>query len=108
MRDLDAADLGVLLSFFVVLLIFFSVDFHISRRHKEKVTAGTRFFAIVSAVGGAVTAVALVLTWVALFLPTNMQAADVPLVFVPGSIAIACGAILSIEVVLKRVIQMRD
>ena len=108
MRELTPDDLGVLLSFFVVLLIFFSVDFHIVRKRGEKATRPDRIFAIISAVGGVLSALALLLTWVAMFLPDNVRSDDVPMVFIPGTISIVCAAVLSLEVVAHRVRRMKD
>jgi len=112
MRALTADDLGVLLSFFVVLLIFFSVDIHLRRaRHAASATpptTGMRFFALLSAAGALVSAVALLLSWIALFLPEDSALIDVTFVFVPGSLAILCAVVLCIEVVARRALTLKD
>lgn len=108
MRDLNADDLGVLLSVFVVLLIFFGVDFHITRKRTQLPTRSTKAFAVVSAIGEGATGIAIILTWISLFLPDEFRIIDTWLVFIPGSIAILCALILTIEVVTHRVRQLSD
>ncbi len=107
MRDLDPMDLGVLLSVFAVLLLFFGIDFRVSRsaarRHQRRALA----FVSVSLLGEAATAIALVLTWVSLFLPVAAEQIDTLLVFVPGSIAISCAVVLTVESVVSRLIALR-
>ena len=103
MRDLTPDDIGVLLSVFVLLLIFFGIDFRMSRtdttRHKKR----SLVFAVICLVGEAFTVLALILTWVALFLPDSAEWIDTLIVFVPGSVAMVCAVILTGEVVASRV-----
>lgn len=103
MRDLTPDDLGVLLSVFVLLLIFFGIDFRMSRsdatRHKKRALV----YAVICLIGEVFTALALILTWVALFLPNSAEWIDTLLVFVPGSVAMVCAVILTGEVVASRV-----
>ena len=102
MRDLTPDDLGILLSVFAVLLIFFGIDFRVSRtdatRHKRRALV----FAFISLIGNAATAIGLILTWVALILPDESELVDTFLVFVPGSIAFLCALVLTGEVVTSR------
>lgn len=106
MRELDSADLGILLSVFAVLLIFFGIDFRLSRsdttRHRRRALA----FAGISLLGNATTALALVLTWVAMFLPPDAEQIDTWLVFVPGSIAALCAVVLTGEVAVSRALRL--
>ena len=103
MRDLTSADLGILLSLFAVLLIAFGIDFRMSRRsarlHRRRAVA----FGILGLIGELSTALALVLTWVALWSPRAWEAIDGLLVLVPGSIAVLCAVTLTIESVFARV-----
>lgn len=102
MRELTPDDLGILLSVFAVLLIFFGIDFRLSRSDATRHRRRTLAFAIISVVGNASTAIALVLTWIALFLAPEAEQIDTWLVFIPGSIAIACAVILTAEVATSR------
>lgn len=102
MRELDALDLGVLLSVFAVLLIFFGIDFRVSRRSAHRHRERALLFTGVSLLGEVATVVALILTWVALFLPPEAEGIDTVLVFVPGSIAILCAVVLTVESVTAR------
>lgn len=103
MRQLDVADLGVLLSVFALLLIFFGIDFRVSRREATRHRRRALVFTVLSVVGETTTAVALILTWVALFLPPEAESIDTWLVFIPGSITIVCAVALTGEVVTTRV-----
>lgn len=107
MRDLDPVDLGVLLSVFAVLLIFFGIDFRVSRgaarRHQRRALA----FVSLSLLGEAATAIALVLTWVSLFLPAAAEQIDTLLVLIPGTVAIGCAVVLTVESVVSRLIGLR-
>lgn len=107
MRDLDPMDLGVLLSVFAVLLLFFGVDFRISRGAGRRYRRRAVAFVSLSLLGEAATAIALVLTWVSLFLPAAAEHIDTLLVFVPGSIAIGCAVVLTVESVVSRLIALR-
>lgn len=102
MRELTPDDLGILLSVFAVLLIAFGIDFRMSRRSALRHHRRAVAFAIVSVTGELMTAIALVLTWVALWSPEAWERIDNLLVFVPGSIAIVCAVILTIETVTVR------
>jgi small-conductance mechanosensitive channel len=106
MRDLDPNDLGLLLSVFAVLLIFFGIDFHISRTDAARHRRRAVLFAVISVIGEATAALALVLTWVAIFLPLEAQSIDTLLVFVPGSIAMLCAVVLTGEVVTMRLLAL--
>lgn len=108
MRDLNAADLGVLLSVFVVLLIFSGFDFRLPRQKDAKSSRSTKVFAVISAIGEGTAGIALILTRVSLFVPDGFRLVDTMLVFIPGSIAILCALILSLEVVTNRVISLTD
>lgn len=103
MRELTSGDLGLLLSVFVLLLIAFGVDFHISRKEAERHHARALVFTLTSLIGEASTAIALVLTWTALWSPTAWERIDNLLVFIPGSIAVLCAVTLTIEAVAGRV-----
>lgn len=102
MRDLTADDLGVLLSFFAVLLIAFGFNFHVSRKQIQSNPKTARFFLTISAVGEGFTVIALILTWISLFLPAEFNMIDTWFVFIPGSIALICAVIITTETVLNR------
>lgn len=102
MRELTPDDLGILLSVFAVLLIFFGIDFRVSRRVAQLYKRRAFAFAVISVIGEGTTAIALVFTWVALFLPPEAQSIDTMLVFVPGSISMVCAVILTGQVVTGR------
>lgn len=108
MRDLDPNDLGLLLSVFAVLLIFFGIDFRISRSDATRHRRRALTFAVVSVIGEASAAVALVLTWVAMFLPVEARFIDTLLVFIPGTVAVICAVLLTGEVVTTRVLGLRQ
>lgn len=106
MRDLSADDLGVLLSVFAVLLLAFGVDFHMSRRE----SGGRRrafVFDVVSVIGELTTAIALVLTWVALWSPFAWEHIDDLLVFVPGSVAVVCAVVITAQKSFSRLSEQR-
>lgn len=107
MRELSAADLGMLLSLFAVLLIAFGIDFHVSKRSAAQHRGRALFFVGVSLVGEAMTALALVLTWVALWSPAAWEHIDDLLVFIPGSIAVLCAVVLTGEKTVGRVLALR-
>lgn len=104
MRELSTDDLGLLLSVFALLLISFAIDFHVAKgavaRHRRRAL----FFASVAMVGEFMTALALVLSWVALWSPAAWEKIDDLLVFIPGSIAMLCAVVLTVEKTLARVI----
>jgi hypothetical protein len=102
-RELTSGDLGLLLSVFVLLLIAFGVDFHVSRKQAERHHARALVFTVMSLIGEAATAIALVLTWTALWSPAAWERIDNLLVFIPGSIAVLCAVTLTIEAVVGRV-----
>lgn len=102
MRELTSGDLGLLLSVFALLLIAFGVDFHVARKEAERHHARALVFTLTSLVGEASTAIALVLTWVALWNPAAWERIDNLLVFIPGSIAVLCAVTLAIEAVVSR------
>ena len=102
MRDLTPDDLGVLLSVFAVLLLAFGADFHFSRRVAKRHKLSARIFIPVNVVGELATAVALVLTWVALWSPAAWERIDNLLVFGPGTLAMVCVVILTVETVVSR------
>lgn len=107
MRELTTADLGMLLSVFAVLLIAFGIDFHFSAKGASRHRRARWFFGIVTLIGELMTALALVLTWVALWSPAAWEAIDDMLVFVPGSIAIACAVMLTIDKIVARLERLR-
>jgi hypothetical protein len=102
-RELTSGDLGLLLSVFVLLLVAFGVDFHVSRNQAEKHHTRALVFTVTSLIGETTTAIALVLTWVALWSPAAWEHIDNLLVFIPGSIAVLCAVTLTIETVVGRV-----
>ncbi|MGO2746479.1 hypothetical protein [Microbacterium sp.] len=107
MRELTTDDLGLLLSVFAVLLIAFGIDFHFSTKAVAQHRRAAWFFGIATLVGELMTALALVLTWVALWSPAAWEAIDDLLVFVPGSIAIVCAVILTVDKVMSRLERLR-
>lgn len=100
MRNLTVDDLGVMLSFFVVLLLFFGVDFHVTRKRSMQRRAKT--FAFISVIGEAATVVALILAWVTIFMPDVWELLDTLLVFIPGTVATLCAVVLTAESVVAR------
>lgn len=102
MRDLTTDDLGLLLSVFAVLLIAFGIDFHFSTKAADRHRRARWFFGMTTLVGELMTALALVLTWVALWSPAAWEAIDDLLVFIPGSIAILCAVILTVDKIAAR------
>ena len=60
-------------------------------------------FAVGNLGGEAATVIALMLTWVALWSPRAWERIDDLLVFIPGSIAIACAVFLTFESVWARI-----
>lgn len=107
MRELMPDDLGLLLSVFAVLLIAFAIDFHFSTKAERQHRRSALFFGIVTLVGELMTALALVLTWVALWSPAAWEAIDDLLVFVPGSISISCAVVLTLDKIWARFVQLR-
>lgn len=102
MRELSSADLGMLLSLFAVLLISFGIDFRVSRKSAKRHHRRAVVFAVVSLVGELATSIALVLTWVALWSPKAWEQIDDLLVLVPGSIAVLCAVVLTVETIFGR------
>ncbi|MFT3715558.1 MAG: hypothetical protein QM774_06315 [Gordonia sp. (in: high G+C Gram-positive bacteria)] len=95
MRDLTSDDLGNLMALFAVLLLAFAANFQLSRkvvrRHRR-----TALFSVI------VTVIALLLTWVAIWSPSAWEQIDDMLVLVPGSLAILCAVVLTVESVIGR------
>src|SRR5690606_17435050 len=104
MRELSTDDLGLLLSVFAVLLVAFGVDFHLSKRAVERHRRGGIVFSVVSLIAEITTAIALVLSWVALWSPAAWARIDDLLVFIPGTISMLGAVILSGEKALNRLI----
>ena len=102
MRELSSADLGMLLSLFAVLLISFGIDFRVSRKAAKRHHRRAVVVAVVSLVGELATSIALVLTWVALWSPKAWEQIDDLLVVVPGSIAVLCAVVLTVETIVGR------
>ncbi len=106
MRELTPDDLGILLSLFAVLLLAFAANFQFSgkavRRHRKVAIA----FVVTNFVGEIATVIALLLTWVALWSPKAWERIDDLLVLVPGSVAIVCGVVLTIESVIARALHI--
>ncbi len=108
MRELTTADLGLLLSVFAVLLIAFGIDFHFSTKGAARHRRARWFFGIVTLVGELMTALTLVLTWVAIWSPAAWESIDDMLVFIPGSIAIGCAVVLTVDKVVARLQRLRS
>lgn len=106
MRDLTSGDLGMLLSVFALLLIAFGVDFSISRKDAQRHHARSLLFAVVSLTGELSTAIALVLTWTALWSPAAWERIDDLMVFIPGSIAVLSAVALAFERVVSHVMRL--
>ncbi|MFC0313911.1 hypothetical protein ACFQNE_06130 [Gordonia phosphorivorans] len=102
MRDLTADDLGLLLSLFAVLLLAFSANFHFSRKSVRRHRRAAVAFVVINFLGELSTVIALCLTWVALWSPTAWEQIDDLLVFIPGSVAVGCAVVLTIESVYAR------
>lgn len=107
MRELTTDDLGLLLSVFAVLLVAFGIDFHFSTKDPARHRRARWFFGIVTLVGEVMTAVTLVLTWVALWSPAAWAAIDNMLVFIPGSIALLCAVVLTVDKIAARLERLR-
>jgi len=108
MRELTVVEFGVLLSLFAVLLVAFSADFHLSRRTVRRHRRAAVAFAVVSLVGESATALAMVLTWIALRSEVAWEALADQWVLVPGTIAVGCALILTAEKVVRRAISIFD
>ncbi|QKT09184.1 hypothetical protein HUN08_11070 [Gordonia sp. X0973] len=103
MRELDANDLGGLLSLYAVLLLAFAANFHLSPKAVRRNRRAAMVFAIANFIGEASTVIALLLTWVALWSPGAWEKIDNLLVFIPGSLAIGCAVFLTFESVWARI-----
>ncbi|MCF8589385.1 hypothetical protein [Gordonia liuliyuniae] len=106
MRTLTADDLGLLLSLFAVLLLAFGANFHFSRKSVRRHRKAALAFVGLSFLGELSTVIALTLTWVALWSPAAWDRIDDLLVFVPGTIAIVCAVLLTIESVGSRILHI--
>lgn len=104
MREMTSGDLGQLLALFALLLVAFGIDFHVSRRTAQRRRRSAVVFAVTGLVGECTTALALILTWVALWSPAAWEHIDDLLVFIPGSIAMICAVILTAEKAVGRVL----
>ncbi|MGB6246241.1 hypothetical protein [Gordonia sp. (in: high G+C Gram-positive bacteria)] len=102
MRELTTDDLGLLLSLFAVLLLAFAANFHFSRQAVHRHRKAAIWFVVICFLGELSTVIALVLTWVAVWSPAAWDRIDNMLVFVPGSIAMVCAVLLTIESVYAR------
>lgn len=102
MRDLSSDDLGLLLSLFAVLLLAFAANFHFSAKAVQRHRRAAIGFVVVNFIGELSTVIALCLTWVALWSPKAWERIDDLLVLVPGSLAILCAVVLTIESVYAR------
>lgn len=102
MREMPSSEMVSLISFFAVLLVFFSIDI----RGRVADVAGRpgqmAFFEWVSRTGGVSTAMALTLGWVDLFLPDESSAIHVALIAVPGSVGVLCAIALGVEMIFGR------
>jgi len=100
MRPVLSNEMMNLIAFFAVLLVFFSIDV----RGRE-VAAGdplrAHFFAWTSRLGGVMTAVALALGWVDVFIPDEQPFIHVGLIAIPGSLAVLCAIALGIELLFQ-------
>ena len=85
-----------------MLLISFGIDFRVSRKAAKRHHRRAVVFAVVSLVGELATSIALVLTWVALWSPKAWEQIDDLLVVVPGSIAVLCAVVLTVETIVGR------
>jgi len=95
MRSMPSAEMVSLISFFAVLLVFFSIDVR-SRPNDPQAWHG-RLFSWTSRVGGVCTALALTLGWIDLFLPDESSPIHVAFVAVPGFVAVGCAILLGLE-----------
>lgn len=107
MRELSNDDLGLLLSVFAVLLIAFAIDFHFATTVGKRNRRSAVFFGSITLLGELMTAIALVLTWVAVWSPAAWEVIDDLLVFIPGSIAVVCAVILTVDKTTERFLQLR-
>lgn len=106
MRELNTDDLGLLLSLFAVLLLAFAANFHFSRKAVRRHRKAAITFVVLNFVGELSTVIAMMLTWVALWSPVAWERIDDLLVFIPGSIAIVCAVVLTIESVYARAVHI--
>lgn len=100
MRDLLPAELVGLCALLVTLMLFFSIDAKFRFRRSTELTQD--IFRVTSIVGGLTTALALLITWVELFLPEDNTAIHVLSYFVPSTIAILAAVVLAFEVLILR------
>lgn len=99
--DISQENLGVVLSLFAVLIVSFGIDFRFSRASALLHPKLTRFFLWITVIGEVSAALALLLTWVAVWSPATWETIDDKLVLVPGTVAILCVLILTIKTVLS-------
>lgn len=101
LQSMPSSEMVSLISFFAVLLIFFSIDVRNRPRSSED-PWHARVFEWTSRTGGLSTAIALTLGWVDLFLPDDGSLIHVALVAVPGSVGVACAVVLGLEMLWQR------
>lgn len=98
--DISQENLGVVLSLFAVLIVSFGIDFRFSRTAALLHPRWTRFFLWVTVIGEVSAALALMLTWVAVWSPRTWERLDDKLVLIPGTVAIVCVLVLTIKTVM--------
>lgn len=101
LRKMPSSEMVTLISFFAVLLIFFSIDIK-SRIRIDDERWHVQLFEWVSRIGGVSTAIALTLGWVDLFLPDEGSIIHVAFVAVPGSIGVFAAIVLGLEMLWQR------
>ncbi|MGO3734905.1 MAG: hypothetical protein ACTJFR_07150 [Canibacter sp.] len=100
MRELTPDQLLDAAALIVTLLIFFSIDAKF--RFRKDARRVREEFRIVTIIGGLSSAVALVVVWINLFIPDDMDRIHMLTYFVPSSIAILSALVLSLEVLFFR------
>lgn len=101
MRPMPSSEMVSLISFLAVLLIFFSIDIR-SREPGDDDPWHVQLFEWTSRIGGVMTAVALCLGWIDLFLPDEGSPIHVAMVAVPGSVGVGGAIVLGIEMLWQR------
>lgn len=98
---MPSSEMVSLISFLAVLLIYFSIDIR-SRESADDDPWHAQLFEWTSRIGGVMTAIALSLGWIDLFLPDDDSPIHVAMVAFPGSVGVGCAILLGIEMLWQR------
>lgn len=101
MRDMPSSELVSLISFLVVLLLFFSIDTKARERRGDLSLKG-RIYHWVGHTGGIATGLALIVAWIDLWLHDDDPTIHVSYIAIPGSIGVLCAVLVGLEMLLER------